>query len=132
VEIVREAAARRLPTLGICLGHQAIGMAFGARLVRTPPVHGKTAAIQLVASRWLPGCAGSWTVMRYHSLAVDQVRAPLRVTSVAPDGVVMSLEHEELPMVGLQFHPDSYASEHGPKLLAAFFEGVGLLGRRGQ
>ncbi len=128
VEIVRAAAARHLPTLGICLGHQAIGMAFGARLVRTPPVHGKTTELQFTSSRWLPLAQGPWTVMRYHSLAVDQVKAPLRTTALSPEGVVMALEHQTLPILGLQFHPDSYASQRGPELLESFFRAAGVFG----
>lgn len=127
VDIVHHAAARRLPTLGVCLGHQAIGLAFGATLVRTAPVHGKTATFDLAASRWLPGVSGAQTMMRYHSLALTDVRAPLRVLASTSDGVVMAVEHATLPILGVQFHPDSYASRNGPELIAAFFQGAGLL-----
>jgi anthranilate synthase/aminodeoxychorismate synthase-like glutamine amidotransferase len=126
VRLVLEAARRRLPTLGICLGHQAIGAAFGAAVRRVPPVHGRTAVVRFVPSRLFPGFEGDLRAMRYHSLALDGVGAPLRTVATC-DGLPMAIEHEALPIAGLQFHPDSYATERGPELLAAFFAAVGLL-----
>jgi len=124
VGVVRSAAARRLPTLGICLGHQAIGLAFGARLARTPPRHGKRSVATFSGARLLAPFAGPQTVMRYHSLALAGVVAPLRVVATSEDGVVMAVEHQELPLAGLQFHPDSFATPRGGEMIDAFFRGL--------
>ena len=105
VGVVRAAAARRLPTLGICLGHQAIGLAFGARLVRTPPRHGKPSVATFSGARLFAAFAGPQTVMRYHSLALADVVRPLRVVATSEDGVVMAVEHEELPLAGSAIPP---------------------------
>lgn len=125
LELVRRAAARRLPTLGICLGHQALGMAFGARLVRSTPAHGKVARVRFTASRRFPGVEGALEAMRYHSLSLDGVEAPLDVVARLEDGTVMAVEHRELPMAGVQFHPDSHATPRGRELVAAFFRSLG-------
>jgi anthranilate synthase component II len=124
VGIVQAAAARRLPLLGICLGHQALGLAFGAALERTTPMHGKPSLVDFLPSRLFAGCAGRHTAMRYHSLALARVPSPLRVVARASDETVMAIEHEALPLAGLQFHPDSYASLSGPSIVAAFFRAV--------
>lgn len=121
LELVQAAAARALPTLGICLGHQALGQAFGARVVRSKPSHGHSATAHFSASRWLPQVSGPVQVMRYHSLALADVPEPLRVIASLEDGTVMAIEHATLPMLGLQFHPDSYATPLGAQLLARFF-----------
>ncbi len=112
VSLVRSVAARRLPFLGVCLGHQALGLAFGATLVRSTPAHGERALV-----RWEDGREQS--VMRYHSLSLTGVRSPLRVTATLADGTVMAVAHEALPMVGLQFHPDSFGTPQGRALLAS-------------
>jgi anthranilate synthase component 2 len=124
VAYVHAAAALGLPLLGICLGHQALGVAFGATLRRVPPCHGELDRALFEGSRCFPGCAPEQTVMRYHSLALDDVRPPLRVVARNPAGLVMAIEHQALPMAGLQFHPDSYASPNGRALVASFFEGL--------
>jgi anthranilate synthase/aminodeoxychorismate synthase-like glutamine amidotransferase len=121
LEVVRAAAERRLPTLGVCLGHQALGVAFGAALVRTPPAHGTPARVRFEPSRSFPGIEGELMAMRYHSLSLADVVAPLRVVARLEDGTVMAVEHQALPMAGLQFHPDSYATPRGREVLAAFF-----------
>lgn len=122
--LVHAAAALRLPTLGICLGHQAIGVAFGARLVRTAPVHGSTSAVTFTESRLFPGVFGAITAMRYHSLAIAEVASPLKVIAATDDGIVMAVEHESLPMAGVQFHPDSFATRRGAELVESFFRAV--------
>ena len=122
VGAVRAVAAARRPLLGICLGHQALGLAFGARLIRSAPVHGKVSTVHFAPSRLFPGIAGPEPVMRYHSLALADVAPPLRVVAATDDGLPMAIEHESLPMAGLQFHPDSYATPHGREMIAAFFE----------
>lgn len=125
LELVRRAAARRLPTLGICLGHQALGLAFGARLVRSTPTHGKVARVHFGASRRFPGVEGALDAMRYHSLSLEGVAAPLDVVARLDDGTVMAVEHRALPMAGVQFHPDSHATPRGRELVAAFFRSLG-------
>jgi len=124
VGVVHEAAARHLPTLGICLGHQAIGLAFGAHLVRTPPRHGKRSLATFAGGRIFAAFDGPQTVMRYHSLALTDVVPPLRVVATSEDGVVMAVEHDTLPMAGLQFHPDSFATPRGAEMIAGFFRGL--------
>ncbi len=122
VDLVRVAADRRLPTLGVCLGHQALGLAFGATLERSTPAHGKRALAHFAESRLLPGLRGALEVMRYHSLSVRAVRSPLSVIAALEDGTVMALEHQSLPMLGVQFHPDSFATPGGRALIERFFE----------
>jgi anthranilate synthase component 2 len=119
--ILRSAADLKKPFLGICLGHQALGLAFGARLERVEPMHGKRSRIRFKTSRLFPGITGTAVVMRYHSLALTRVRTPLAVVAATADGLAMAVEHERLPMAGLQFHPDSYATPRGRDMLAAFF-----------
>ncbi len=124
IDIVKQAAALKMPTLGICLGHQAIGLAFGAQLLRTHPVHGKRSEITFSNSRLFPHTDGTRSVMRYHSLSLADVRSPLRVIGHTNDDIPMAIEHESLPIAGLQFHPDSYATERGREMLADFFEAI--------
>ena len=124
VRLVLEAAALRKPLLGICLGHQALGLAFGARLRRETPCHGKREEIAFSESRLFPGLSRRQTVMRYHSLVLDDVAGPLRVVARTEGGLVMCVEHVSLPMAGLQFHPDSFATPRGEEMLAAFFRSV--------
>lgn len=124
VDVVLEVERRGLPLLGICLGHQAIGLAHGARLIRSTPVHGRREAATFVPSRLLPGLAGVQQVMRYHSLSIVDVSEPLRVVARTADGTVMAVEHRTRPTLGLQFHPDSFGTPEGARMLAAFFEAV--------
>lgn len=124
VGLVTLAAERHVPTLGICLGHQAIGLAFGAQLLRVDPCHGKRSTFEWGASRLFPSFHGPMTGMRYHSLGLMQVAAPLRPIATTTEGVIMALEHETLPIAGLQFHPDSFGTPRGRELLAAFFGAV--------
>lgn len=126
VELVHAAAQRGLPTLGVCLGHQALGLAFGAKLARSTPAHGKRATVTFAGAARLPGIEGELEVMRYHSLSLTGVLAPLRVTARLADGTVMAVEHASLPMVGVQFHPDSFGTPRGRELVAAFWRGLGL------
>ena len=117
------AAAGRLPILGVCLGHQAIGQAFGGTVVRAPQVmHGKVSAIQHRSSDVFAGLPSPFEATRYHSLVVDRAGLPdcLEVTAETDDGLIMGLAHKELPVYGVQFHPESIASEHGHALLENF------------
>ncbi|MBI5266377.1 MAG: aminodeoxychorismate/anthranilate synthase component II [candidate division Zixibacteria bacterium] len=124
IDIVNQAARLQLPTLGVCLGYQAIGLAFGAQLVRTEPCHGKRSQITFHRNRMFAGVNGAHTVMRYHSLSLAQIVSPLRVIAQTDDGIPMAIEHESLPIAGLQFHPDSYATDQGRVIVAAFFQGM--------
>jgi anthranilate synthase component 2 len=119
------AAAPRIPILGVCLGHQAIGQAFGGKIVRAPlPVHGKLSDIKHGGSSVFRGINASFKATRYHSLVVERETMPreLEVTAETGDGLVMGLAHRRLPVHGVQFHPESIASEHGHLLLRNFLE----------
>jgi anthranilate synthase/aminodeoxychorismate synthase-like glutamine amidotransferase len=124
IDIVKQSAALQVPTLGICLGYQAIGLAFGAQLIRTHPLHGKRSQVTFTSSRLFPHTGGERTVMRYHSLSLSDIRSPLRTVASSRDGIPMAIEHESLPIAGLQFHPDSYATNRGREMLADFFEAI--------
>jgi anthranilate synthase component II len=124
VDAVLLAAAYRRPLLGICLGHQALGLAYGAKLERVHPAHGKQSGLVFSPSRLFPNLTGPVTVMRYHSLALRAVARPLRVIAQTSDGIAMAIEHRTLPMAGLQFHPDSYGTPRGQEMVAAFFKAV--------
>jgi anthranilate synthase component II len=115
--------AGELPVLGVCLGHQCIGQALGARIVPAPTLmHGKTSAIFHSGTGVFEGLPSPLEATRYHSLVVDRASLPeeLEVTAETADGVVMGLRHRELPLEGVQFHPESILSPEGPRLLANF------------
>jgi anthranilate synthase component 2 len=117
------AVAGKVPLLGVCLGHQAIGQAMGGKVVRAPAcMHGKTSLITHTGSGVFEGLPSPFTATRYHSLTIAPESVPdcLTVTATAEDGVIMGIEHKEFPLFGVQFHPESIASEHGHKLLANF------------
>ena len=118
-------AAGRLPILGVCLGHQCIGQVFGGRVVRAPaPMHGKVSEIRHRADGVFAGIPSPFTATRYHSLTVARDGLPdcLEVTAESADGVIQGLAHRDLPVHGVQFHPESIASEHGHRLLGNFLE----------
>lgn len=118
-------AAGRLPMLGVCLGHQAIGQAFGGKVVRAPYVmHGKLSPVRHTGKGLFRGLPNPFEATRYHSLTVERESLPdcLEITAETDDGVILGLSHRELPVHGVQFHPESIASEQGHALLKNFLE----------
>jgi anthranilate phosphoribosyltransferase len=127
-DVVRAAAAAGVPVLGVCLGHQVIADVFGGVVCRSPqPVHGKTAEITHDGRGIFAGVPSPLTAMRYHSLCVDVDSVPdaLEVTARSTDGIIMGLRHRELPLHGVQFHPESVLTPEGAKILANFLDLVG-------
>ena len=119
------AAQARVPLLGVCLGHQTIGQAFGGKVVRCHEiVHGKMGAIHHAGKGVFKGLPSPFLATRYHSLVVDRDTLPdcLEVTAWLEEGTIMGLRHRELPIEGVQFHPESIASEHGHQLLQNFLD----------
>jgi len=118
-----EAAAGKIPILGVCLGHQAIGQAFGGDVIRAPaPMHGKLSAVTHDGTGILEDVPSPFNATRYHSLIVDRATMPdvLVPNAWTGDGIVMAMRHRDLPIFGVQFHPESIASEHGHRILANF------------
>jgi anthranilate synthase/aminodeoxychorismate synthase-like glutamine amidotransferase len=113
----------RIPLLGVCLGHQAIGQSFGGRVVRAPaPRHGKLSPVRHTGRGVFEGLPSPFAATRYHSLMVERSSLPdcLTVTAESDDGVIMGVQHRDLPVYGVQFHPESIATEHGRPLLLNF------------
>jgi anthranilate synthase/aminodeoxychorismate synthase-like glutamine amidotransferase len=128
LDIVRRAAGK-IPILGVCLGHQAIGAAFGAEIVRAQdPMHGRASRITHDGLDLFAGLSDPLTVGRYHSLVVDEATLPpdLNTTARSEDGTIMALAHREWPVFGVQFHPESILSEQGYLLLANFLRLAGI------
>jgi anthranilate synthase component 2 len=126
-------AGPKIPLLGVCLGHQAIGQAYGGQIARAPlPMHGKLSRIAHTGRGVFKGLPKSFEVTRYHSLVVDRKGLPdcLSVTAKTADGVIMGLQHRTHPVHGVQFHPESIASENGHALLANFLDVAGIAPRR--
>lgn len=120
-----EKNAGKLPILGVCLGHQAIGQAYGGKVIRAPkPMHGKVSQITHTGKGVFAGIPSPFTATRYHSLTVDEATMPacLEITARSEDGVVQGFQHRTLPIHGVQFHPESIHSEHGHRLLRNFIE----------
>jgi anthranilate synthase component II len=120
-----KAATATIPLFGVCLGHQAIGQVFGGKVVRAPvPVHGKLSTIKHQGGGVFRGINGPFQATRYHSLVVDRASMPEELTTVAEtdDRLVMGLAHKTLPVHGVQFHPESIASEHGHVILKNFLD----------
>jgi anthranilate synthase component 2 len=117
--------AGKLPILGVCLGHQSIGAAFGGQIVRAKTLmHGKTSVISNTQSGVFAGLPSQFTVNRYHSLAIERTTCPveLSVTAWTDDGEIMGVRHNELDIEGVQFHPESILTEHGHAMLRNFLE----------
>jgi len=132
LDLIAKAGAR-IPILGVCLGHQAVGQVYGGKVVRAPaPMHGKLSKITHKGKGVFKGLPRKFEVTRYHSLIVDRAGLPdcLAVTAETSDGLIMGLQHKAHPVYGVQFHPESIASEHGHALLANFLEIAGIGPRR--
>ena len=127
LDLVAACAESRRPLLGVCLGHQSIGQHFGGQVVRGGLMHGKTSAISHDGTGVFAGVPKPFRATRYHSLVVDDIPPELVVNATAEDGFVMGFRHRDLPIHGVQFHPESIATEHGHLLLANFLEIAGLI-----
>jgi anthranilate synthase component II len=123
VEVI-EKVSGQIPILGVCLGHQAIGQAFGAEIVRGEPVHGKTAKILHDGEGVYRGVQQGFEATRYHSLVIEPESLPedLRITSRTEDGTIMGVRHRDFPVEGVQFHPESVLTRSGHELLKNFLE----------
>jgi len=122
LEVIRKADGR-MPILGVCLGHQAIGQVYGGRIVRAPePMHGKLSRVHHTGKSVFRGLNNDFLATRYHSLTIDPPSMPgsLEVTATSEDGVIQGVMHKTHPVHGVQFHPESIASENGHALLANF------------
>ncbi|MDX2258064.1 MAG: aminodeoxychorismate/anthranilate synthase component II [Hyphomicrobiaceae bacterium] len=123
------ATAGRIPLLGVCLGHQSIGQAYGGKVIRAPvPMHGKLSRLSTTGKGLFEGLPETFEVTRYHSLIVERQSLPacLEVTAETDDGIIMALAHRTDPVHGVQFHPESIASEHGHAILANFLRIAGF------
>jgi len=133
VELVKYCADKKIPLLGVCLGHQAIAVAYGATVSRAPELlHGKTSVVAHQGKSVLQNIPSPFTATRYHSLAVERNTLPdsLEVTGATDSGVVMALQHKTLPICGVQFHPESVLTEHGYQMIGNWLEICGDKGAR--
>ncbi|MDB5695233.1 MAG: para-aminobenzoate synthase [Sphingomonas bacterium] len=120
LDLVAACVREERPLLGVCLGHQAIGQYFGGRVERGHLMHGKTSPVHHDGTGLFEGLPSPFTATRYHSLIVNDVPEPLLINARADDGAVMGFRHATLPIHGVQFHPESIATEHGHAMLANF------------
>jgi len=127
IELAKACIERRRHLLGVCLGHQAIAAACGSSVERTHPVHGKVAKVRHDGSGLFAGLPSPFAATRYHSLAVPDPLPPLFANAWSEDGTVMAVRHADAPVHGIQFHPESIASEQGRPLLAAFIAACGVM-----
>ena len=131
LELVQRAGPD-IPLLGVCLGHQAIGQAYGGEIVRAPMLmHGKLSTIANTGRGVFAGLSSTFQATRYHSLVIDRETLPdcLEITAETEDGVIMGVQHKDHPVHGVQFHPESIASEHGHAVLANFLDLAGIAHR---
>jgi anthranilate synthase component 2 len=126
LELVAACAEAKRPLLGVCLGHQAIGQHFGGKVVRGGLMHGKTSPVSHDATGLFAGLPSPFAATRYHSLIVEDIPADLIVNATSDDGHVMGFRHATLPIHGVQFHPESIATEHGHAMLANFMRAAGM------
>ncbi|EQB11983.1 anthranilate synthase component II [Novosphingobium lindaniclasticum] len=126
LDLVGAAADCGKPLLGVCLGHQSIGQYFGGKVVRGGLMHGKTSPVTHDDSGVFAGIPSPFTATRYHSLVVEDIPASLQVNARSDDGHVMGFRHIDLPIHGVQFHPESIATQHGHAMLASFLKLCGI------
>jgi anthranilate synthase component II len=126
LDLVAACAEAKAPLLGVCLGHQSIGQHFGGQVVRGGLMHGKTSSVTHDGTGLYKGLPSPFKATRYHSLIVDDVPADLVINCTSDDGHVMGFRHAALPIHGVQFHPESIATEHGHAMLANFLEICGI------
>ncbi len=126
LDLVAACAAEKRPLLGVCLGHQSIGQHFGGKVVRGGLMHGKTSPITHDGTGVFEGLPSPYTATRYHSLVVEDIPEELVINATSDDTHVMGFRHRELPIHGVQFHPESIATQHGHALLANFLKICGL------
>jgi anthranilate synthase component II len=126
LDLVAACADAERPLLGVCLGHQSIGQHFGGKVVRGGLMHGKTSPVSHDGSGVFAGLPSPFTATRYHSLIVEEIPADLVVNATSDDGHVMGFRHVTLPIHGVQFHPESIATEHGHAMLANFMRAAGM------
>lgn len=126
LDLVGAAADAGVPLLGVCLGHQSIGQYFGGKVVRGGLMHGKTSPVTHDGSGLFAGLPSPFTATRYHSLVVENVPESLVINATSDDGHAMGFRHKTLPIHGVQFHPESIATEHGHALLANFLKMCGI------
>ncbi|MFB3765519.1 MAG: aminodeoxychorismate/anthranilate synthase component II [Methanotrichaceae archaeon] len=114
----------KTPILGVCLGHQAVNLAYGGTIAHTRPLHGKTSQIKHDGKGIFRGIESPLTGGRYHSLAIEKLALPLEISAVTPDGVIMGIRHKTLPANGLQFHPESVLTPEGKRIISNWIEDV--------
>lgn len=124
LDLIKKADIENIPLLGVCLGHQAIGQVYGGNIIQTQPKHGKTSEITHNQEGIFKSIPRTFTVTRYHSLIIDPQTMPrnLNITAQTSDGIIMGLEHTQKPIFGVQFHPESIATEHGHQILKNFMK----------
>ena len=124
LDVIKIAAEKDVPLMGVCLGHQAIGQVFGGKIIRVAPMHGKVSDIHHDGKSVFKGLPSPFEATRYHSLSVEPETFPemLEVTAKTEDGVIMGLQHKTKPIHGVQFHPESIATNHGHEMLQNFID----------
>ena len=125
LDLIKKASKKNIPTLGVCLGHQAIGQAFGGKIIKNKPMHGKVSNIYHYKSDIFKNLTNPFKATRYHSLSIERKSLPncLKVTAeLKKNGMIMGIKHKKLSIYGVQFHPESIASQHGHDLIKNFLE----------
>ena len=125
LDLIKEISKVNIPTLGVCLGHQAIGQSFGGKIIKNKPMHGKVSSIYHYKSDIFKNLTNPFKATRYHSLSIERKSLPncLKITAeLKKNGMIMGVRHKKLPIYGVQFHPESIASQHGHDLIKNFLQ----------